>query len=116
MTELRDLRARTDLDRRVLRLRVEMCVPAPEYEEAERLLEDLEGNVAKHGRVGVLQLERAGLVLETSSIDVYCKDFPDVLRSAVERLREQANTEDPARAKVAERALFHLYRLGRKAS
>ncbi len=116
MAELRDLRARTDLDRRVLRLRVEMCVPAPEYEEAERLLEDLEGTVAKHGRVGVLQLERAGLVLETSSIDVYCKDFPDVLRSAVERLREQANTEDPARAKVAERALFHLYRLGRKAS
>jgi len=116
IAELRALRARTDLDRRVLRLRVDMCVPAPEYEEAERLLEDLEGNAAKHGRVGVLQLDRAGLDLETSSIDAYCKDFPDVLQSAAQRLRAQAEDADPARAKVAQRALFHLYRLGRKAS
>lgn len=113
--ELRALRARTDLDRRVLRLRVDMRLSAPEYEEAERLLEDLEGNAAKYGRVAVLELDRAGLALETRDIDAHCKDFPDTLRSAVERLRARAEVPDPAAAKVAERALFHLYQLGRKA-
>lgn len=116
MTGLRQLRARTDLDRRVLRLRVEMCVPAPEYEEAERILEDLEGTVAKHGRVGVLQLDRGGLTLETTSIDSYCADLPDVLQSAVRRLRAEADVADPQRAQVARRALFHLYQVSRKAS
>ena len=114
--ELRQLRARTDLDRRVLRLRVEMCVPAPEYEEAERLLDDLEGTVARHGRVGVLQLNRTGLTLETSSIESYCKDLPDVLQNAVARLRAQADAPDPMGAQVARRALFHLYQSSKKAS
>jgi DNA repair exonuclease SbcCD nuclease subunit len=116
MTELRQLRARTDLERRVLRLRVEMCVPAPEYEEAERLLEDLEGNAAKHGRVGVLQLDRVGLTLDTATIDTYCTDLPDVLQSAVRRLRVEAEVSDPERAQIARRALFHLYQVSRKAS
>ena len=116
MAALRQLRTRTDLERRVLRLRVEMCVPAPEYEEAERLLEDLEGTMAKHGRVGVLQLDSAGLRLETATIDNYCTDLPDVLQCAVRRLRAEADAQDPERAQVARRALFHLYQVSRKAS
>jgi len=116
MPALRQLRARADLERSVLRLRVEMCVPAPEYEEAERLLEDLEGTAAKHGRVGVLQLDRTGLTLETTSIDTYCSDLPDVLQTAVRRLRAEAEAPDPERAEVARRALFNLYQVSRKAS
>lgn len=116
LADLRQLRARAELDRRVLRLRVEMCLPAPEYEEAERLLEDLQGTNAKRGRVGVLQLDRAGLTLETSTIDTYCTDLPDVLQSAVRRLRAEADTPDPKRAQVAQRALLRLYQLSRKAS
>jgi len=116
LNALRQLRTRTDLDRRVLRLRVEMCLPAPEYEEADRLLEDLEGNTAKHGRVGVLQLDRAGLTLDTTTIDAYCTDLPDVLQSAIQRLRAEAGVSDPERAQVARRALFHLYQASRKAS
>ena len=116
LAALRQLHARSDLDRRVLRLTVEMCLPAPEYEEAERLLDELEGNVARHGRVGVLRLERAGLTLETASIERYCADLPDVLQVAVKRLRDEAATDDPKRAEIARRALFHLYHATRKAS
>lgn len=113
---LRQLRTRGDLERRVLRLIVDMCVPAPEYEEAERLLEDLEGTPAKHGRVGVLQLHRTGLVLDSASIETYCTDLPDVLQSAVKRLSIEAQSPDRERAAVAKRALYHLYRVSRKAS
>lgn len=116
MTALRKLRARTDLERRVLRLCIEMRVSAPEYEEAERLLEELRGTNAKHGRVGVLQLDRTQLTLDSGSIESYCTDLPDVLQSTVLRLRDEAAAPDPERARIAERALFHLYRLSRKAS
>jgi DNA repair exonuclease SbcCD nuclease subunit len=111
---LRQLARRTDLADRVLRIRIEMTVTAPEYDEAERLIVDLEGTDAKAGRVGVLDLDRKGLALETSSVDAYCTDLPDVLRSTVLRLKMAA--EDPAQRQTAERALFHLYRESKKAS
>jgi DNA repair exonuclease SbcCD nuclease subunit len=112
LAELRQLAKRGNLADRVVRLRVEMRVTAPEYEEAERLLEDLAGTAARHGRVGVLELDRQGLELETSNIDQFCTDLPDVLQSAVRRLKDVAN--DPERRPAAERALFHLYRTTRK--
>jgi DNA repair exonuclease SbcCD nuclease subunit len=112
MGELRQLARRTDLENRVLRLHVEMRVSAPDYEEAEGLLEELEGTSARHARVGVLDLDRQGLELETSDVEDYCVDLPDVLRSAVGRLKLAA--EDPQNRRVAQRALFHLYRVSRK--
>jgi len=112
MGALRELVRRPDLADRVLRLRVEMRVAAPEYEEAERLLEDLTGTAARYGRAGVLELDRRGLELETSSIDTFCADLPDVLRATVGRLKLAA--ADPAQRTVAERALYHLYRESRK--
>lgn len=114
MAELRQLTKRSDLADRVVRLRVEMRVTAPEYEEAERLLAELAGTEAKTGRVGVLELDRQGLELETSTIDQFCSDLPEVLRSAVVRLKLAAN--DPEQKSAAERALFHLYRTAKKAS
>jgi len=110
--ELRAVAKRIDLAERVLRLRVEMSVPAPEYDEAERILEDLEGTPAKNGRVGVLDLDRQGLELETSTIDAYCADLPDVLKSTVQRLKAAA--ENPDQRVIAQRALFHLYRAAKK--
>jgi hypothetical protein len=107
LAALRELSEHTLLDR-VLRLHVEMSLPAPEFEEAERLLEALAGTPASHGKVGVLELHRQGLELETRNVDSFCADLPDVLRSTVERL--QAAAEDPAQRLVAQRALFHLYR------
>lgn len=114
LAELKELARRTDLADRVLRLRVEMKATAPEYDEAERLLEDLEGTTARQGRVGVLDLDRQGLELDAGSIDAYCTDLSDVLKSAVKRLKAAA--EDPEKRWTAERALFHLYRASRKAS
>ena len=114
--ELRALVRRTDLADRVLRLHVNMKVPAPEYDEAEVLLEELQGTPARHARAGVLELDRNGLELETATVDQHCGDLPDVLRSAVTRLKRVAEN-DPAQRLVAERALFHLYRSAkRKAS
>jgi DNA repair exonuclease SbcCD nuclease subunit len=110
--ELRELARRTDLGDRVMRLRLQMRVSAPDYEEAQRLLEDLEGTSARHARVGVLELDRLGLELETRDVDTYCADLPDVLKSAVRRLKQAA--EEPDKRLIAERALFHLYRTSRK--
>lgn len=108
MAGLRDLTRRSDLGARVLRLQIAMRVSAPEYDEAEKLLEDLSGSAAKHGRVGVLALDRQGLELDTATVASHCTDLPDVLRSTVDRLTTLAS--DPSFKHTAERALYHLYR------
>lgn len=109
---LAELARRTDLGERVLRLCVEMKLSAPDYEIAEGLLEGLEGTDARHGKVGVLDLDRQGLELDTSNVDTFCTDLPEVLQSAVRRLKTDA--DDPAKRPAAQRALFHLYRVSRK--
>jgi DNA repair exonuclease SbcCD nuclease subunit len=114
LRDLRELRDRTDLHQIVLRLRLNLRLPAPEYEEAVRLLDELEGTTAKQGRVGVLDLDRLGLTLDASTIDAYCTELPDVLQAAVRKLKDAALL--PERRAVAERALVHLYRLSMKAS
>ncbi len=112
LDQLRDLAQRKDLGERVLRLRIEMNLSAPDYEVAEGLLEGLEGTTARHGKVGVLDLDRQGLELDTSNVDAFCKDLPEVLQSAVRRLKTDA--DDPDLRPAAQRALFHLYRVSRK--
>lgn len=107
-----ELEHRTDLADRVLRLRVDMQLSAPDYETAEGLLEGLEGTEARHGKVGVLDLDRSGLELDTSNVDTFCVDLPEVLQSAVRRLKTDA--DDPGKRAAAQRALFHLYRVSRK--
>lgn len=114
--ELRAVVRRTDLADRVLRLHVNMKVAAPEYDEAEVLIEELQGTPARHARAGVLELDRNGLELEIATVDQHCGDLPAVLLSAVTRLKLVAGN-DPAQRLIAERALFHLYRSAkRKAS
>jgi DNA repair exonuclease SbcCD nuclease subunit len=114
LQELRDLRDRSDLQQVVLRLRLHLKLSAPEYEEAVRLLEDLEGTTARHGRAGVTDVDRRGLTLDASTVEAYCKELPDVLQSAVRRLQEAARSPD--QRIIAEKALVHLYRLSRIAS
>jgi DNA repair exonuclease SbcCD nuclease subunit len=111
-SDMRALAKQTALGDRVLRLHVEMRVPAPEYDEMERLFEELEGTSARHGTVGILDLDRQGLELETSDVESFCKDLPEVLQSTARRLRAAA--EDPTQRPIAERALYHLYRATRK--
>lgn len=109
---LRQLAKRGDLANRVIRLQLSMRVPAPEFEEAERILDELKGTDARPGRIGVLELDRQGLELEIAGIEQHCMGLPDVLQSVIGRLRDAAN--DPAQRLVAERALFHLYRTARQ--
>jgi DNA repair exonuclease SbcCD nuclease subunit len=116
LSELRQLRDRSDLQQLVLRLRLDLRLPAPEYEEAQQLLDDLEGTSAKQGRVGVIDLDRRGLTLDASTVDAYCTELPGVLQSAVRQLKEAADTPDQRARAIAERALVHLYRLSTKAS
>jgi hypothetical protein len=116
MDELRALAGRGDLTHRVLRLTVRMEVNAPDYEEAEALLEALQGTEARHARVGVLALARDELTLETSTVAEHCQNLPGVLQTAVRRLQGVAD-QDPRQRLVAERALYHLFRTAkRKAS
>lgn len=107
MTQLRDLANRSDLASRVVRLVVRMEVSAPEYDEAESLLEGLQGTAARHARAGVLALDRDGLQLQTATVAEHCTDMPRVLQAAV--LQLQSIAQDPGRRAVAERALYHLY-------
>ncbi|MGD0674045.1 MAG: DNA repair exonuclease [Polyangiaceae bacterium] len=112
VAEMRALASRTDLADRVLRLRVEMRVSAPEYEEMEHLFAQLQGTSARQAMVGILALDRQGLELETGDVESFCDDLPDALQSTVRRLKAAA--DDPAQRFVAQRALYHLYRMSRK--
>lgn len=114
MEALRDLARRPDLDKRVLRLRVAMRVSAPDYAEVERLLDELKGGEAVRGRVGVLEVDRDELALDTSTFETFCVDLPEVLSATVATLTEKLN--DPVVRPAAERALYHLYRMSRRAS
>ena len=113
LSDLRALAGRSDLSNRVLRLVLRMEVSAPDYEEAEALIDALQGTPARHARVGVLALDRDGLTLETATVAEHCQNLPGVLQSAVRRLQGTAD-QNPVQRAVAERALYHLYRTAKQ--
>jgi DNA repair exonuclease SbcCD nuclease subunit len=110
LAELRDLRGE-QLGRAVLRLTVQARLSAGEMEEAEAILRELKGDRASHGRVGILNVDRSGLVLDTRGIEVQLQHLPPVLRDTVARLKALEDTE---RGEVARAALYHLFRLVRE--
>lgn len=110
IAELRRLHDIEDLQRRVLRLVLEMRLPAAEYEEAQQLVARLQGTESTHGKVAVLQLDASALQLDTSTIEEELAGLPEILRKTAARLREREAAGD---GEVARRALVHLYRLAR---
>jgi len=106
---LRALMTDGSLRQVVLRLRVEFHATPAEYDEAERILADLQGTPAKHGRVGVMQIERDGLELDTRDIEQVFDGLPAVLRATARALKD-AEASNP---QVVQRALFQLYQLSR---
>jgi DNA repair exonuclease SbcCD nuclease subunit len=112
LADLRDLRSEPQLARSVMRLTVDMCLPAPAFEEAEAILRELKGTTASHGRVGILQPDRARLSLDTAGIEAHLPDLPEVLRTTVAHLKTLEDSEQP---EIARAALYHLYRLVREA-
>ena len=109
LAELRRLRGE-NMRKTVLRLTLEMRLPLHEYDEAARILTDLEGSLSSHPKVGVLIADRSRLRLDAADSARFTEDWPEVLRSAVQRLTERA-ADDPEKA---ERALHHLYGLVRE--
>ena len=109
LDQLRELAMDRSLRSSVLRLEFDLRVSAQEYELADRLIEDLTGNEAKLPRVGVLTLDRSGLVVDTSSIEEVFANLPAVLQATVRALKE----EEELNPERAQRALIHLYRLTR---
>jgi DNA repair exonuclease SbcCD nuclease subunit len=112
MIQLRDLLTRRDLDRRVVRLHLDMNVSLSEESEVERILRDLQGTDATHGRVGVLVVDKAGLRLQAGSGGAFSDELPPVLKDTVARLdRLVAEAADDFEKTKATRALAHLYKL-----
>jgi DNA repair exonuclease SbcCD nuclease subunit len=106
--QLRALRAE-DHARTVMRLSVPMQLGPSEYREAEAILRELAGTEAEPGRVGILELDRSGLVLDTRDLEAALEDLPDSLRAAALELRALAEQGD--RAEVAKKALWQLVQL-----
>ena len=107
ISALRAVRADPNLRRTVLRLTLDMEVPMAEYDEVERILDELAGSMAATPRVGVLAVLRQGLRLAANAPIEFDAKVPEVLHLAAERLRLRAETEP----ELAARALHHLYRL-----
>jgi DNA repair exonuclease SbcCD nuclease subunit len=112
MKELRELLTRKDLERHVVRLRLDMTVTLAEESELNRILADLKGTEATHGRAGILIEDTSSLRRQAGPVDVFPDDLPPVLRDTVARLdRIAAESVDEAERDKANRALSHLYKL-----
>ena len=89
-----------------------MTVSLAEESEIVRILRDLEGTDATHGRVGVLLVDRTNLRLQPGSGAVFPDHLPPVLKDTIARLdRLIADASDEADKSRATRALAHLYKL-----
>ena len=110
LKELRDLRDLKDLKAHVLRLKLDFKATAPEFDEVERIVTELRGTDAVIGRVGILQLDRTRLELDTANIELEFSGLPEVLRATVGRLREELDKQP----QVARQALLHLYQTVRE--
>ena len=105
--DLRHLRVDETLRKTVLRLSLDMRLPLHEYDEAIRILAELEGSLAAHPRVGVLTTNRDGLRLDVTNTTAFAEGLPPVLQSVVRRLEARAAVEP----EKAERAIHHLFQL-----
>jgi len=112
LNELRAVLTIQDLDRHVVRLYLDMSVSLSEESEVERILRELQGTDATHGRAGVLLVDRTNLRLQLGSADSFPDDLPLVIKDTVDRLDHLvAIATDEVEKSKATRALSHLYKL-----
>ena len=110
--ELRTLLTTPDLERHVVRLQLDMPVSLSEENEVERILRDLQGTEATHGRAGILLIDRTNLRLQPGSDGVFPEDLPPVVKDTIARLDRIVEAAEDEAVKVrATRALAHLYKL-----
>lgn len=112
LNELRNVLTIQELDRHVVRISLDMTVSLAEESEVERILRELRGTDATHGRAGVLLEDRTDLRLQVGSADAFPEDLPPVIKDTVARLDHivVAAIDEVERAK-ATRALSHLYKM-----
>jgi hypothetical protein len=112
LNELRTFMTTQDLDRHVVRLHLDMTVSVAEESEVERILRDLQGTEATHGRAGVMLVDRTNLNLQPGSGGIFPDDLPPVLKDTIARLDHMIeDASDEAEKSRATRALAHLYKL-----
>jgi DNA repair exonuclease SbcCD nuclease subunit len=112
MNDLRDLLSTADLDRCVLRLRFDMAVSLAENSAVGKILRDLRGTEAAHGRAGILVEDRSGLRLRAGTAADFSQNLPPVLKDTVDRLDLLiASAPLEAEKEKARRALSHLFEM-----
>jgi DNA repair exonuclease SbcCD nuclease subunit len=112
INELRTLLTTPDLDRHVVRLHLDMTVTVAEESEVDRIVRDLQGTSATHGRAGVLLVDKTNLRLHPGSNGIFPDDLPPVVQDTIARLdRLIAAANDETERARATRALAHLYKL-----
>jgi len=112
MNQLRSLLTTQDLDRHVVRLRLDMSVSLSEENEVERILRELRGTEAAHGRAGILLVDKSDLRLQPGSDGIFPEDLPPVVQDTIARLDRMIEEADDESEKLrATRALGHLYKL-----
>jgi DNA repair exonuclease SbcCD nuclease subunit len=111
LSELRTLAGRTNLQRTVLRLALELAVTLDEKEELARLLSELSGTEIESGRVGVI--ERIDRRDERLAPGAFATELPDHLPQVMHEVhaRLRARLADPEQRAATETALIHLHRL-----
>ena len=114
LNELRALLTTPTLERCVVRLRLDMTVTVAEESEVDRILRELKGTEASHGRAGILVVDRSGLRLRASG-SLFSHDLPPVLQDVWARLEALVSqASDEAERELAVRAQSHLYKLIQK--
>jgi DNA repair exonuclease SbcCD nuclease subunit len=108
---LREL-ATEDLHATVLRLAFDIEVDLRERDEIERILDVLAGTEAKHGRAGILDADRAGIRIQTTSVAAaFPANLPPVLQTVVDNLQGISEGVDRDAARRARIALYKLSKL-----
>jgi hypothetical protein len=112
MNQLRSLLTTPDLDRHVVRLHLDMSVSLSEENEVERILRELQGTDAIHGRAGILLVDKTDLQLQPGSDGIFPEDLPPVIQDTIARLDRMIEESDDESEKLrATRALGHLFKL-----
>jgi DNA repair exonuclease SbcCD nuclease subunit len=109
--------AAENLHSTVLRLSFDIEVDLRGRDEIERIVEDLAGNEAKHGRAGVLDADRTGIRIRVSSIaGAFPSNLSPVLQATIDKLQEVAAGTDPDASRRARLALYKLSTLAQSRS
>lgn len=101
--------AAEDLHATVLRLAFDLEVDLRDRDEIERIIDELAGNEARHGRAGILDVDRAGIRIRITSVaSGFPPNLPPVLQTVVDNLQGLAAGADADGARRARLALYKL--------